>query len=73
MYAKITSSGGRRYLQLVEGYRTEDGKVRQRTIGTIGRVEDLQGGALDALINGLNRGKHPVVAALARSGDIWGA
>jgi hypothetical protein len=55
MYAKITSSGGRRYLQLVEGYRTEDGKVRQRTIGTIGRIEDLQGGALDALINGLNR------------------
>jgi hypothetical protein len=55
MYAKITSSGGRRYLQLVEGYRTEDGKVRQRTIGTVGRIEDLQGGALDALINGLNR------------------
>ena len=55
MYAKVTSSGGRRYLQLVEGYRTEDGKVRQRTIGTIGRIEDLQGGALDALINGLNR------------------
>lgn len=27
MYAKVTSSGGRRYLQLVEGYRTEDGKV----------------------------------------------
>jgi hypothetical protein len=25
MYAKITSSGGRRYLQLVEGYRTENG------------------------------------------------
>ena len=55
MYAKVTSSGDRRYLQLVEGYRTEDGKVRQRTIGTIGRIEDLQGGALDALINGLNR------------------
>jgi hypothetical protein len=55
MYTKVTSSGGRRYLQLVEGYRTEDGKVRQRTIGTIGRIEDLQGGALDALINGLNR------------------
>jgi transposase len=55
MYAKITSSGGRRYLQLVEGYRTEDGKVRQRTVGTLGRVEDLKDGALDALINGLNR------------------
>ena len=29
--------------------------VRQRTIGTVGRIEDLQDGALDALINGLNR------------------
>jgi len=46
MYAKITSSGGRRYLQLVEGYRTDNGKVRQRTIGTVGRIEDLQDGAL---------------------------
>jgi hypothetical protein len=55
MYTKVTTSGGRRYLQLVEGYRTEDGKVRQRTIGTVGRIEDLQGGAMDALINGLNR------------------
>jgi hypothetical protein len=55
MYARITSSGGRRYLQLVEGYRTEDGKVRQRTIATIGRIDELKGGSLDALINGLNR------------------
>lgn len=55
MFCCGTQSGGRCYLQLVEGYRTEDGKVRQRTIGTIGRTEDLQGGALDALINGLNR------------------
>ena len=55
MYAKITSSGGRRYLQLVEGFRTEDGKVRQRTIATIGRIDELQDGSLDALINGLNR------------------
>ena len=55
MYAKITSSGGRRYLQLVEGFRTEDGKVRQRTIATIGRIDELQNGSLDTLINGLNR------------------
>jgi len=55
MYAKITSSGGRRFLQLVEGYRAQDGKARQCTIGTIGRIDDLQDGALDALISGLNR------------------
>ena len=55
MYAKITSSGSFRHLQRVERYCTEDSRGRQRTIGTIGRIEDLQGGALDALSNGLNR------------------
>ena len=49
MYAKVTSSGGRRCLQLVEGYRTGDGKVRQRTIGTVGRIEYLPGTALDGI------------------------
>ncbi len=40
MYTKITTSGGRRYLQLVEGYRNEDGKVRHRVIANLGRIED---------------------------------
>ena len=30
MYTKITQSGGRRYLQLVEGFRDDAGKVRHR-------------------------------------------
>jgi hypothetical protein len=28
MYTRITTSGGRSYLQLVEGHRDEEGKVR---------------------------------------------
>lgn len=54
MYARIKQSGPRQYLQLVEG-RREDGKVRQRVVATLGRVDQLQQGALDALIAGLQR------------------
>ncbi len=42
----------RTYLQLVEGVRV-DGKVKQRVICTLGRLEDLQQGQLDRLIEGL--------------------
>jgi len=62
MYTKITTSGGRRYLQLVEGYRNEDGKVRHRVIANLGRIEDLTPRKLDPLISGLNR-------ALGRAGN----
>ena len=54
MYARIKQSGPRQYLQLVEG-RREDGKVRQRVVATLGRVDQLQDGALDALIASLQR------------------
>ncbi|ULB09171.1 IS1634 family transposase [Cereibacter azotoformans] len=55
MYTKITQSGGRRYLQLVEGYRTDAGKVRHRVVANLGRIDDLTPEKLDPLINGLNR------------------
>jgi len=55
MYAKITQSGGRRYLQLVEGYRDDGGKVRHRTVANMGRLDQLGPEKLDPLIDGLNR------------------
>ena len=55
MYTKITQSGGRRYLQLVEGFRDDAGKVRHRVVANLGRVDDLTPEKLDPLINGLNR------------------
>ena len=55
MYTKITRSGGRQYLQLVEGYRNEEGKVRHRVVANLGRLEDLTPAKLDPLIGGLNR------------------
>lgn len=45
----------RRYLQLVENYRAE-GKVRQRVVANLGRLERLQsGGELDRLVASLSR------------------
>uniref|UniRef100_A4WWU2 Transposase, IS4 family n=1 Tax=Cereibacter sphaeroides (strain ATCC 17025 / ATH 2.4.3) TaxID=349102 RepID=A4WWU2_CERS5 len=54
-YTKITRSGGRSYLQLVEGFREEEGKVRHRVVANLGRLEELTPAKLDPLINGLNR------------------
>lgn len=55
MYARIKTSGSRSYLQLVEGHRNADGKARQRVVATLGRVDQLRDGKLDALIAGLQR------------------
>lgn len=80
MFIKLTRSGGHSYAQLVESFRNEEGKPRQRTVATIGRIDDA-GGAVDALLKGLLRAKGmpastadtPQVAfesALAL-GDVW--
>jgi hypothetical protein len=55
MYTRITTSGGRSYLQLVEGHRDEQGKVRIKVVASLGRLDKLTPGKLDPLINGLNR------------------
>ena len=80
MFLKVTSSGGHRYVRLVESFRNEEGQPRQRTIATLGRLDE-QGGPLDALLNALLRAKgRPVIdgdacqvrfeSALAL-GDVW--
>ena len=60
MFIKVTQSGNRRYAQLVESFRNEEGKPRQRTVCTLGRLE--VGGEVDALIASLQRaqGTAPV-------------
>lgn len=52
MHVKITQSGSRRYVQLVESYRDAAGRVKKRTVATLGRVDQLNGD-LDSVINGL--------------------
>lgn len=54
MFIKITKSGPRRYVQLVEALRNEDGLPRQRTIATLGRLDRLDSG-LESVLNGLLR------------------
>ena len=80
MFVKVTSSGPRRYLQLVEAYRDENGKPKQRTVTTLGRLDQLDG-QLDQVIAGLSRvaGKPvavntppAIVFESARAfGDVW--
>lgn len=54
MFVKVTKSGPRRYVQVVESYRDENGRTRQRTIASLGRLENLSDN-LDSLVSGLNR------------------
>lgn len=55
MYTRITKTGGRQYLQLVEAYRNDQGQPRVRVIANLGRLDKLSPERLDPLINGLNR------------------
>lgn len=81
MFVKITTSGPRQYVKLVEAYRDSAGIARQRVIATLGRLEAVQSGESDALVNGLLRaagrptledGTGELDFAPARSvGDTW--
>ena len=53
MFIKVTKFGARRYAQLVESFRNDEGQPRQRTICTLGRLE--AGGDVDTLIASLRR------------------
>ena len=55
MYTRITKTGDRQYLQLVESFRNDRGQVRVRVVANLGRLDKLTPQKLDPLINGLNR------------------
>jgi transposase len=55
MFVKVTKSGPRRYVQLVEAYRDPSGAPKQRTLATLGRLDQLNDSALDSVIAGLLR------------------
>ena len=52
MFIKITRSGPRQYLQLVEAFRDENGKSKHRTVATLGRLDQISD-ELDSVISGL--------------------
>lgn len=81
MFLKITRSGPRQYLQLVEAFRDESGKAKHRTLVTLGRLDQITGD-LDAVISGLlkvtgrpdflNAPLPPVEFESARAlGNVW--
>lgn len=81
MFIKLTKSGTRSYVQLVEAYRDGDGRPKQRTITTLGRLDKLDSG-LETIISGLLRvtGKSMPEAAAPLAvnfettrtyGDVW--
>ena len=80
MFIKLTRSGARTYAQLVESFRDEHGKPRQRTVATLGRLDE-QDGQVDALLNGLLRAKGRPAASAENPqvrfesalslGDVW--
>lgn len=55
MFVKITRSGGRSYVKLVEAFRDDAGQPRQRVVATLGRLEQVRAGAANALVHGLRR------------------
>jgi transposase len=54
MFIKLTRSGGRSYVQLVESFRNDQGQPRQRTVATLGRLDEA-GGSVDSLVSALLR------------------
>jgi hypothetical protein len=84
MYVKVTTSGPRRYSQLIESFRDDDGRVKKRTVATLGRTDQLSG-ELDSVIAGLLKvaGREPakLVPAISASslsfdsaralGNVW--
>ena len=65
---KVKRSGREyRYLQLVEGYRDENGKVRHRVVANLGRMDALKdSGQLEALAGSFAR-LDPPMAGIRRS------
>lgn len=80
MFVKLTRSGARTYVQLVESFRDDDGKPRQRTLATLGRIDE-SGGQVDAVLDALLRAKGRTRGECAASqvrfesalalGDVW--
>ena len=71
MFVKVTSSGPRRYVQLVESYRDDAGRVKKRTVATLGRLDQLSG-ELDTVINGLLKvaGREAAIAQVGAASAL---
>lgn len=79
MYVRVVRSGPRRYIRLVEGYRDDNGRVKQRTVANLGRADQLSDDEVDGLIEGLQRAvgrseprsAEPEFQRARAFGDLW--
>jgi hypothetical protein len=70
MFARIKKSGKYQYLQIVENKKVR-GKVKQRVIATVGRMDRLNAkGALEPLVRSLSRFSEEVLLVLSSKGDV---
>jgi len=80
MFIKLTRARGKTYAQLTESFRDASGKTRQRTLATLGRIDEA-GGQVDAVLSALLRAKGRGDEALGAPritfesslalGDVW--
>jgi hypothetical protein len=70
MFARVKKSGRYEYLQLVENSKI-GGKVRQRVISTIGRLDQLQAkGSVETIIRSLSRFSEKTLLVLSGKVDV---
>lgn len=70
MFARIKKSGKYQYLQIVENRKIK-GKVIQRVIATVGRMDQLQAkGQIETLIRSLSRYSEKLLLILSGKSDV---
>ena len=71
MFFRVKNSGSRQYLQIVENFR-EQGRVRQRVLTTLGRLDELRrSGQLDGLLaSGARFAEHVLLLTEHRNGLV---
>lgn len=79
-FSGTSNSGKRKYVQLVQPYRAEDGSSKQRAVATLGRLDQTDR-SLETMLQGWMRatgrrasGKAAVVIQLESSrafSDVW--
>jgi Transposase DDE domain len=71
MFFRVKQSGPRQYLQIVENFR-QDGRVCQRVLTTLGRLDELRrSGNLDGLLaSGARFAEHVLLLTAHRNGQV---
>lgn len=70
MFARTKKSGKYQYLQVVEN-KKEKGKVKQRVLATVGRLDQLQSaGRVEALIRSLSRFSEEALMVLSGKSEL---